>query len=41
VAPRYVLDTNVLSEPMRPVPDRQVMNRITAAGDAVATASVV
>lgn len=41
VALRYVLDTNVLSEPMRPVPDRQVMNRITAAGDAVATASVV
>ena len=41
VALRYILDTNVLSEPMRPVPDRHVMSRITAAGDAVATASVV
>jgi len=41
VALRYLLDTNVLSEPMRPIPDPEVMNRITAAGDAIATASPV
>lgn len=41
VALRYLLDTNVLSEPMRPVPDPEVMNRIAAAGDAIATASLV
>jgi tRNA(fMet)-specific endonuclease VapC len=38
---RYLLDTNVLSEPMRPIPDPEVMNRITTAGDAIATASPV
>jgi len=41
VALRYLLDTNVLSEPMRLIPDPEVMNHITAAGDAVATASPV
>jgi tRNA(fMet)-specific endonuclease VapC len=41
VALRYLLDTNVLSEPMRPAPDPELMNRITAAGDAIATASPV
>lgn len=41
VALRYLLDTNVLSEPMRPVPDPAVMSRITAAGDTIVTASPV
>ena len=41
MALRYLLDTNVLSETMRPIPDPEVMNRITAAGDAIATASLV
>jgi tRNA(fMet)-specific endonuclease VapC len=38
---RYLLDTNVLSEPMRPAPDPDVLARITAAGNTVATASPV
>jgi tRNA(fMet)-specific endonuclease VapC len=41
VALRYLLDTNVLSEPMRPAPDPRVMDRIEAARDAIATASPV
>lgn len=41
MALRYLLDTNVLSEPMRPVPDPEVMSRIMAAGDTIATASPV
>jgi tRNA(fMet)-specific endonuclease VapC len=41
VALRYVLDTNVLSEPMRPVPDPEVIKRITQARDTIATASPV
>jgi tRNA(fMet)-specific endonuclease VapC len=41
VARRYLLDTNVLSEPMRPAPDAEVMKRIAAADDAIATASPV
>lgn len=41
MALRYVLDTNVLSEPMRPIPDPEVMDRIATARDAIATASPV
>jgi tRNA(fMet)-specific endonuclease VapC len=41
MALRYLLDTNVLSEPMRPVPDPGLMNRIALAGDTIATASPV
>lgn len=41
MALRYVLDTNVLSEPMRPVPDPEVIKRITQARDTIATASPV
>jgi len=41
VALRYLLDTNVLSEPMRPTPDPNVMARIEAGGDTIATASPV
>lgn len=41
MALRYLLDTNVLSEPMRPEPDPELMDRIAAAGDTIATASPV
>jgi len=41
VALRYLLDTNVLSEVMRPVPDPAVMDRMAAAGDSVATCAPV
>lgn len=38
---RYLLDTNVLSEPLRPIPNERVMQRLAAAGDTLATAAVV
>jgi len=41
MALRYLLDTNVLSELMRPVPDAGVIDRIASAGDAIATAAPV
>lgn len=41
MALHYLLDTNVLSEPMRPAPDPGVMDRITEAGSSVATAAPV
>lgn len=41
MALRYLLDTNVLSEGMRPVPDARAMRRLAAAGDTVATAAPV
>lgn len=41
MALRYLLDTNVLSEAMRPVPDFDVMRHINEAGDTIATASPV
>jgi len=41
VALRYLLDTNVLSEPTRLHPDAEVMSRIIAAGDTIATAAPV
>ncbi|HWO26878.1 MAG TPA: type II toxin-antitoxin system VapC family toxin [Kofleriaceae bacterium] len=41
MALRYLLDTNVLSEPMRPAPDPEVMDHIATARDTVATASPV
>lgn len=41
MALRYLLDTNVLSEPMRPVPDPTVIDRIVTARDTIATASLV
>jgi tRNA(fMet)-specific endonuclease VapC len=41
VALQYLLDTNVLSEPIRPLPDPGVMDRITEAGNSIATAAPV
>ena len=37
----YLLDTNVLSEPLRPVPNRRVMQRLRRFEDRIVTASVV
>lgn len=36
---RYLLDTNVLSESMRPISSEQVLRRLTEASDTVATAA--
>jgi len=41
VKPRYLLDTNVLSEPLRPTPDHGVLAKIDRHGEALATSSVV
>ncbi len=38
---RYLLDTNVLSEPLRPRPNRRVMDRLRRFEERIATASVV
>jgi len=38
---RYLLDTNVLSEPLRPKPNERVMERLRGAEASVATASLV
>lgn len=38
---RYLLDTNVLSEPLRPEPDEKVLRRLRDRRGEVATASVV
>lgn len=38
---RYLLDTNVLSEPLRPEPDDRVLRRLRDRRGEVATASVV
>ncbi len=41
VSIRYLLDTNVLSEPVRPVPNPRVVEKLLAYEDVVATASPV
>lgn len=41
MAHRYLLDTNVLSEVMRPAPAPSVLNRILAAGDTAVTCAPV
>jgi tRNA(fMet)-specific endonuclease VapC len=41
VGPRYLLDTNVLSEPARARPDRGIVEGLRRHGDLLATASVV
>lgn len=38
---RFLLDTNILSEPLRPKPDAQVLQRLQAHQDEIAVASVV
>lgn len=38
---KYLLDTNVLSEPLRPTPDSKVLTRLQKYQDQLATASVV
>ena len=38
---KYLLDTNVLYEPLRPVPDDKILRRLRNHRDEVATASVV
>jgi tRNA(fMet)-specific endonuclease VapC len=37
----YLLDTNVLSEPVRPLPNLNVLSKLTRYRDKVATATVV
>lgn len=39
--PRYLVDTNVLSEPVRKVPDEAVVNQLRQHGGELATASIV
>lgn len=41
MALRYLLDTNILSEPMRPLPDPELMSRLAAADNTIATAAPV
>ena len=38
---RYLLDTNVLSEPLRPRPDPHILSRLRAHQSEIATASIV
>jgi tRNA(fMet)-specific endonuclease VapC len=38
---RYLLDTNVISEPLRPHPDQRVLARLQQHQAAIATASIV
>jgi tRNA(fMet)-specific endonuclease VapC len=41
VKAKYLLDTNVLSEPLRPVPNRRVLQCLRRFEDRIVTASVV
>jgi tRNA(fMet)-specific endonuclease VapC len=41
VTARYLLDTNVLSEPLRPAPDPKVLERLRRHQDELATAAIV
>ena len=38
---RYLLDTNIISEPLRPAPDPQILERLRSHQERLATASVV
>ena len=38
---RYLLDTNVISEPLRPAPNPKILERLRKHQDQLATASVV
>jgi len=41
VTPRYLIDTNVLSEPVRKEPDEAVVTKLREHGSELATASIV
>jgi len=41
VSAKYLLDTNVLSEPLRPAPDPKILERLHTHQDQLATASIV
>lgn len=41
MSPRFLLDTNVLSEPLKPAPSGAVMDRLRAHRDALCTAAPV
>jgi len=41
VSAKYLLDTNILSEPLRPVPHPGILNRLKRHQDQLATATVV
>jgi len=41
VSPRYLLDTNVLSEPLRPHPHKRVVEHLRRSEGLLATASIV
>ena len=38
---RYLLDTNIIAEPLRPAPDEKILERLRRHQDQLATASVV
>jgi tRNA(fMet)-specific endonuclease VapC len=38
---RYLLDTNIISEPVRPIPNANVMTKLIEAKSTVAIASIV
>ncbi|MEK7326914.1 MAG: type II toxin-antitoxin system VapC family toxin [Chloroflexota bacterium] len=38
---KYLLDTNILSEPLRPAPNPEILNRLKRHQDQLATAAVV
>ena len=38
---RFLLDTNVLSEPMRPAPDRKVLDQLRRHHEELATAAII
>ncbi len=37
----YLLDTNIISEPLRPVPNQQVLERLKWYEDEIALAAIV
>jgi tRNA(fMet)-specific endonuclease VapC len=41
VSLKYLLDTNILSEPLRPSPNQNILDRLQRLGAQIATASIV
>jgi tRNA(fMet)-specific endonuclease VapC len=41
VSPRFLLDTNVLSEPLRPAPNQHILDRLQRHQSEIATATLV